>query len=116
MESIHTLGQIMIGIIFVFAGTYNISRREILVGVMRIRKIPYPKLCVHIGMSIAFVGGILIILNQHIRLAVLALSLFILFATFLYHDFWNKVGEERKMKVISVMNNVALLGALMLIL
>ena len=115
MENMHVLGRILIGSLFVFSGTYNISRRHILESILQARGVPYPKLFVCMGMSIAFLGGMLVLFNQKIELAVTALIIFVMLASFLYHDFWNKSGEDRKMKVISLMNNMALIGALLLL-
>ena len=115
MQGLYVLGRELIGELFLFSGTYNIPRRHLLASVLQERGVPYPMLFVLIGMGIAFIGGILVLFNYATTLAVVMLILFVISASFFYHDFWNKTGDERQMKIISLMNNIALIGALLLL-
>jgi uncharacterized membrane protein YphA (DoxX/SURF4 family) len=43
------------------------------------------------------------------------LILFIIVATFYYHDFWNQTGPESKNNMIHALKNLSLIGALFVI-
>jgi len=114
IELIHHLAKLLIGSLFIFSGLFNIHRKEILVGVLVERNIPLPHICINLGMLTALCGGVLILLNIKLVLASILLSGFVVTASIIFHDFWNKTGHERDMKIISFMNNIALLGAIFL--
>jgi uncharacterized membrane protein YphA (DoxX/SURF4 family) len=59
--------------------------------------------------------GLLIALNFGARFFALILMLFVVAATFYYHDFWNQTGPESHNNMIHALKNLSLIGALFII-
>jgi len=59
--------------------------------------------------------GLLIAFNFGARFFSLVLIVFVVAATFYYHDFWNQTGPESKNNMIHALKNLSLIGALFVI-
>ncbi|WP_441277482.1 DoxX family protein [Tardiphaga sp. 172_B4_N1_3] len=65
--------------------------------------------------TLELVGGILVALNLGARFFALVLVLFVMAATFYFHDFWNLTGPEAKNQMIHALKNLSLIGGLFMI-
>jgi putative oxidoreductase len=65
--------------------------------------------------ALELICGLLIALNFGARFFSLVLIVFIVAATFYYHDFWNQTGPESKNNMIHALKNLSLIGALFII-
>jgi putative oxidoreductase len=61
------------------------------------------------------IGGIMIALNLGARFFALVMVLFVMAATFYFHDFWNLTGPDAKTQMFQALKNVALIGGLFMI-
>ncbi len=61
------------------------------------------------------VGGLLIAFNLGARVAAVLLALFLIAATFYFHDFWNEAWPDARGNLIQALKNLALIGGLLLI-
>ncbi|MEH6950548.1 DoxX family protein [Nitrobacter sp. NHB1] len=61
------------------------------------------------------VCGVFIALNLGARFFSWVLAVFIVVATFSYHDFWNQAGLESTNNLIHALKNLSLVGALFII-
>lgn len=61
------------------------------------------------------VGGLLIALNLGARAVAVLLALFVIVATFYFHDFWNQAWPDARGNLIQALKNLALIGGLLLI-
>jgi putative oxidoreductase len=116
MEVLHFVGQRLIALLFIYAGISNVKRISNLATVVQAKNIPFPRICVMIGMLMALAGGILLLFSAYTVYAFLLLIAFTLMATFLFHDFWNQTGDQRKVKLVNFLNNLALMGGLLMVL
>ena len=64
---------------------------------------------------IELVCGVFIALNLGARFFSWVLAVFIVVATFYYHDFWDQTGPEAKNNLIHALKNLSLVGALFII-
>jgi putative oxidoreductase len=60
-------------------------------------------------------GGLLIALNVGARFFALLLVLFVMAATFYFHDFWNQSGAEASNNMVHALKNLSLIGGLFVI-
>jgi putative oxidoreductase len=60
-------------------------------------------------------GGLSLLLGYQARLGALALFLFLIPVTLTFHNFWTYPPEQQKQQMIMFMHNLALMGALLLI-
>jgi uncharacterized membrane protein YphA (DoxX/SURF4 family) len=65
--------------------------------------------------AIELVCGLMIALNFGVRFFALVLVLFVIIATFYFHDFWNQTGPDAKNNMIHALKNVSIIGALLMI-
>jgi putative oxidoreductase len=59
--------------------------------------------------------GICIALNFGARFFAILLILFVLCATFYFHDFWNQTGADARNNMIHALKNLSIVGALFII-
>ncbi len=62
--------------------------------------------------AIAFliVGASSVVLGYRIKLGASLLLIFLVLATYFFHDFWTFEGQEQQMQMIQFMKNLALMG------
>ena len=65
--------------------------------------------------AIELICGLMIALNFGARFFALLLILFVIGATFYFHDFWNQTGADAKNNVIHALKNLSIVGALFMI-
>jgi uncharacterized membrane protein YphA (DoxX/SURF4 family) len=65
--------------------------------------------------ALELIGGIVIALNFGARFFSLVMVLFVMAATFYFHDFWNLTGADAKGQMIHALKNLSLIGGLFMI-
>ena len=65
--------------------------------------------------AIELVCGIMIALNFGSAFFAIVLALFVVVATFYFHDFWNMTGDAARNNMIQAMKNLSIVGALFVI-
>lgn len=118
MESIVLyLGRILFGGYFLFNAFNHFSQLQVMAGYARSKGVPSPTLAVAGSGALLAIGGISILLNVFPVVGLFALVLFLVPVTFMMHAYW-KVQEPmaRMGEMVNFMKNVALLGALLILL
>jgi putative oxidoreductase len=64
---------------------------------------------------IELISGICIALNFGARFFAMLLILFVVVATFYFHDFWNQSGADARNNLIHALKNLSIIGALLII-
>ena len=113
------LAHLLLGGAFVVFGIRNIKAIPGLASFLAGRKVIQPETAAKFGVALQIVGGALVVLAPFAPLAGvlggLALILFLVLATLLFHPFWEFSGEEQKPHVQSFIMNSGLTGAFLLI-
>jgi putative oxidoreductase len=65
--------------------------------------------------AVELICGILIAANVGARFFALLLVLFVIAATFYFHDFWNQTGPEARNNMVHALKNLSLIGGLFII-
>jgi uncharacterized membrane protein YphA (DoxX/SURF4 family) len=65
--------------------------------------------------AIELICGICIALNFGARFFAVVLILFVITATFYFHDFWNQSGADARNNLIHALKNLSIIGALLII-
>lgn len=113
-ELLVVAGRILLGGAFVFAGIRNITNAAFLEAMMARRGVPFAKQALYFGIALQTIAGLLLAAGLLVPYAAAALSLFLIVATPMFHNFWDHEGPERAAKINGVVGNVALLGGFML--
>jgi putative oxidoreductase len=132
MPAFVTLGRILFAVLFVVSGasklmdltaTAQMTEKIVLPAIVA----PYTaQLETLTGMSIAqilaiasgaveLICGIMIALNFGARFFAIILILFVVAATFYFHDFWNQTGPDARGNLVHALKNLSLIGALFMI-
>lgn len=132
MPAFITFGRILFAVLFIVSGASKLF--DIAAATQMTEKIVIPALLTPYtgqleeltGMPMAqmlaiaagvleLVGGILIALNFGARFFAILLILFVIAATFYFHDFWNQTGPEARTNMIMALKNLSIIGALFMI-
>ena len=65
--------------------------------------------------ALELIGGIAIALNFGARFFALVMVLFVMAATFYFHDFWNQTPPDNAKTLIDALKNLSIIGALFII-
>ncbi|HEV2516501.1 MAG TPA: DoxX family protein [Devosia sp.] len=113
------LAHLLLGGAFVVFGIRNIKAIPGLASFLAGRKVIQPETAARFGVALQIVGGALVVLAPFVPFAGvlggLALILFLVLATLLFHPFWEFSGEEQKPHVQSFIMNSGLTGAFLLV-
>ena len=78
--------------------------------------VPLPRIALVITITLLIIGSIFVIIGYKARLGALMLLVFLIAATFYFHDFWNMDAESAYVQQIMFMKNLSIMGAMLLIL
>ncbi len=110
------IARFLIGFIYVFAGVSNIYYHERLINHMSNRKVPYSQYVFWVGVILQIIGGLAVILNIFIVPAVILLIAFTLWATYMFHNFWDMTESEPfRLNTLKFVTNFSMIGGLMLV-
>jgi putative oxidoreductase len=107
------VGRILIATIFLSSALGNkIPQFSDVAGFMAAEGVPLPRLMLAGAIVFLIAGSLSIILGYKARLGAALLLVFLLLATWFFHDFWTFGGQERQMQMIHFMKNLALIGTM----
>ena len=132
MPALVTLGRILFAVLFVFSGasklmdlsaTAQMTEKIVIPAIMApytaqletITGMPLAQLLAIASGAIEVVCGLMIALNFGARFFAIVLILFVVAATFYFHDFWNQTGTEARGNLVHALKNLSLIGALLMI-
>lgn len=108
-------GRLLLGGAFVFAGLRNILNRDLLKKIIAGRGVPQAGLLLSAGIALQIFAGICLIAGPWTRIAAAALIVFLVMATFIFHNFWDHEGAERASRINGVIGNIAIAGGFLLV-
>jgi putative oxidoreductase len=106
-------GRIMIATIFLLSAVGNkIPNFNALAGYMASEGVPAPQLMLVGAIVFLIVGSISLILGFKARVGAVLLLVFLVLATYYFHDFWNFQGADRQNQMIQFMKNLSMMGTM----
>ncbi len=116
METIFLIGRIMLGGYFVYASYNHFKNLKGLTAYASSKKVPMAREGVVITGLMLFIGGATILTGMAVVVGMWLLVAFLLSASFSMHAFWkHPAGMERMNDEINFTKNIALAGALLVI-
>ncbi len=111
------LGRVMLCTIFLTAAVGNkIPHFSSIAELMGKKGIPEPKLMLVGAIVFLIVGSISIIVGYKARFGALLLLVFLVLATYYFHDFWALPDPQAQQEqMIQFMKNLSMMGAMLLI-
>lgn len=114
---ITVLGRVMLALIFFMSAVGNkIPNYSGVVEYMAGKGVPAPQILLAGAILFLVAGSVSIILGYKARIGAGLLLVFLILATYYFHNFWAfEDAQARQMQTIQFMKNLALMGSMLLI-
>lgn len=112
---LYVLGRFLLGGLFVSGGIEHFFALPLLTGIMEARGVPAAKAVLVLGSVWQIVFGLFVVFGVWLAPSAFALILFLLIATPIFLNFWDKQGPERTGQRNAFLANVAIVGALLIV-
>jgi putative oxidoreductase len=108
------IARIMIATIFLLSGVGNkIPNFTSVADYMASEGVPLPQLMLVGAIAFLILGSLSVITGYQIRIGASLLLVFLILATYFFHDFWNFEGDARQQQMIQFMKNVSMMGTML---
>jgi putative oxidoreductase len=108
------LSRVMIATIFLMSAMGNkIPKFSDVAGYMASEGVPLPQFKLVGAIVFLIAGSLSIIAGYKVRIGAGLLLVFLLLATYFFHDFWTFEGQEQQMQMIQFMKNLSLMGTML---
>jgi putative oxidoreductase len=109
------LGRVALGAIFVKSGIQKLLALSVFAASLAQRGFPQSEMWAVIGVTVEFVGGILIITGFQTRYASLLMVLFVIVAMGISHRFWEFADAARRAQESQFFKNLSIIGGFLLL-
>ncbi len=110
------LARVMIAAIFLLSAVGNkIPQFHSVVGYMASKGVPQPQFMLIGAIVFLIVGSISLVLGFKARFGAALLLVFLVLATYYFHDFWNYQDQEQQMQMIQFLKNLSLMGTMVFV-
>lgn len=117
LQGVGSVGsRVMIATIFLLSAVGNkIPQFNSVAAYMAAEGVPQPQFMLVGAIAFLIVGSLAVVLGYHARFGAGLLLVFLLLATYFFHDFWNFQGQEQQMQMIQFMKNLSMMGTMVFI-
>jgi putative oxidoreductase len=109
------VGRILLAVIFIKSGFGKIGGFESTAGYIASKGLPLPQLGAAIAIAVELVGGLMLLVGFKARWAALALFVFLIPTTFVFHAFWAVPPEQMAAQQINFLKNVSIMGGMLMV-
>lgn len=106
-------GRILLALIFVFSGFRKITGFAGVAGYMAAKGIPLAEVALVLTIIIEVGGGLMLILGWKARWAALAIFLWLIPVTLVFHNFWAVDAAQYESQFNHFLKNVAIMGGML---
>ena len=108
-------GRVMLALIFLISGYAKIGDFAGTAGYMASKGIPFAEIALVLTIIIEIGGGAMLVAGWKARWAALALFLFLIPATLIFHNFWAVEAAQFQNQMNHFLKNVCILGGMLYI-
>jgi putative oxidoreductase len=112
----NSLGRLFISAIFIITGVMHILHWHEKAAGLAAKGVPFADFLLVCAVVLMIGGGILLLMGQRLHLAGLALLVFMVPTTLLYHNFWAVPAADYQGQFIQFLKNLAIMGGLLILL
>ena len=109
------IGRVLLALMFIMAGYDKLSNISGTAGYIASGGLPMASVLAVIAGLLELLGGIAIAIGWQARWAALALGLFTLVASLLFHKFWAVAPDQAYMQQLLFMKNLSVAGGLFIV-
>ena len=108
-------GRIMLALIFLISGFAKIGNFAGTAGFMASKGIPFAEIALALAIIIEIGGGVMLVAGWKALWAALAIFLFLIPATLIFHNFWAVEAAQFQNQMNHFLKNVCILGGMLYI-
>lgn len=108
-------GRVLLALLFVQSGFGKITGFTGTAAFMASKGMPMAEVLLVGAIAIEFLGGLMLIAGFHARWAALAIALFLVPTTLIFHNFVGLEAEAAKGQLTHFMKNVTILGGMLMV-
>ena len=109
------LARLLLALMFVMAGFSKFGDLGGTAGYIASKGLPLPQVLAFMTAALELIGGIALVIGFQARWAALALALFTLLATVLFHNFWAMPADQQFVQQLMFMKNLSIVGGLLMV-
>ena len=109
------IARLLLALMFVLAGFTKFAGLAGTAGYIASKGLPMPMVLAVATATIEVVGGLAIIVGFQARFVALALALFTLLASVIFHNFWAVPADQQMVQQLMFMKNLSIAGGLLLL-
>ena len=109
------VGRLLLALLFLPAGIMKIGGFAGTAGYIGSKGLPLPELGTMIAIIVEVGGGLALIAGFKTRMAALALAVFTLVATIVFHNYWGVPADQAMMQQLMFYKNIAVVGGLLVL-
>ena len=109
------VGRILLGALFIISGFGKISGYDGTAGYMASKGMPMVNLLLPAAIAVELGGGLLLAIGFKARWAALAIFLFLIPTTLIFHAFWGIDPKEAALQQINFLKNVSIAGGMLMV-
>lgn len=110
-----SVGRVLLGLYFLVPGLMKVLDPGRHIAMMEHHGIPAAALLLIVATAANVIGGLLLILNRHVRLTAFGFVVYIILVNVMMHDFWNFTGVEGGHEMQNFVKNMAILAGLLVL-
>ena len=115
-QNILTLvGRALIALLFIPAGLSKIGAFAGVAGYIASKGVPLPAVAAAIAIAVELGLGLLVLVGWQTRWAALAIAVFTVVITFIFHAFWAVPAEQVMQQQQAFFKNIAVVGGLLML-
>lgn len=108
-------GRILLALIFIISGWGKITGFAGTAGYIASKGMPMPEVMAAGAIAVEFLGGLALLAGFKARWAALAIFLFIIPTTLIFHNPSGLLGQEAQSQMINLLKNVAIMGGMLMV-
>jgi putative oxidoreductase len=112
---IQPIGRALVGVLFLVSGALKIGKFAGVAAGLAAKGLPLPEVLTALVIALEVAGGLALVFGWRVRDAALALALFCIPATLMFHAFWSVDAAAFGNQLNHFLKNVAIFGALLVI-
>jgi len=109
------VGRVLLGLIFVLSGWGKLTGFAGAAGYIASKGLPMPEVLAGIAVAIELGGGLALVVGFKARWAALAIAVFLVVISPIFHNFWDAPAAQAMNQQIHFMKNVAILGGMLMV-
>ena len=114
-DALALIGRILLAAMFVISGWGKVTGYSGTVGYIASQGLPVPQLLAMMAIAIELGAGLAIAFGWMTRWAALAMVIFLIVITPIFHAFWNVPADQAMTQSINFMKNLSILGGMLLL-